>query len=455
MRPLSGLALMLLSSLAAAEETLTFRWSREVEVPALTTTSLVAAPLDSQFFRDTREGYPDVRLRDDKGMAIGFVIRAASEMKPCFLRTTWTAQQMAAKVDAATGLQLELALREKELLPNGIRIITPLRDFEHQVQVESSADGRTWVPADPSIVIFDYSRHVDARNVEVPISSGDHRYFRITIQDVTTEQESQLLVLHRHLSGSEETDRTERTTINRVPFRIDRVEFYRDEPKVESGKLRMTAYPIEKFEITDSEKDHQTVLVVESRREPITEIKVLTSAENFSRVASVAAELEDDNGRMFWSTLDTGTLTRFSIGSIKKDELTLINRETRAPRYRIVVENRDSPGLPITGVELAGPQYELMFLAAAGQTLRLEYGSSKVAAGQFDTAALQAAIKQGQLPIGATLLAARENAGVESGRAWQPWNDSRVLVGSICLATALLGWGLFRASRNLTPPPAV
>jgi len=99
--------------------------------------------------------------------------------------------------------------------------------------------------------------------------------------------------------------------------------------------------------------------------------------------------------------------------------------------YRVLIENRDSTPLAVTGVELTGPLYELTFLAAANRKMTLEYGSPDAQAGRYDTAALQAALSQGQAVTQAKWQPPRENlhAPTDQGRSWQPWNHPRVLFG--------------------------
>ena len=437
-----------------AEEVAQYRWTRDVELSEIAATTLVSIPLDSHFFMSTRDGWPDVRLKNSLDQSVAFLIQAAYDLKARTVRQTWPAQNLTAKVNTAVGLQVELALRDDDPLPSGIRIITPLRDFEHQVRVESSADGNSWTSAGPPSLIFDYSRYVDARNDFVPVKADSHRRFRLIIEDVTAEQESLLLELHRRLRGANEIDRTEDTTIVRRPFRIDRVEFYRDDEKSVNSHQQSAKYPASNFAVTEREKEHQTLLTFETMREPVTEINVITKSENFSRFATVEAEFEEINGKLEWRVISTGTLTRFSVGSIQKHELTLSIRESHASRYRVAIDNRDSPPLTVTGVELSGPLYDLTFLASIDQKFALQYGSPDVKAGQYDTAALQAAILQGSKRLTAKLASPVENqnAPVDQSRRWVPWNDTRVLVGAIIALTLLLGWGLYTAGKRIELP---
>ena len=455
-RLLALLTLLVGSTLYAAAGVPEYRWLRDVALPEITTTTLVAVPLDSHFFESTREGWPDVRLRNDRNESVGFLIRAAHDTKTRTVREFWTAEQASARVDANAGLQVELVRRDKEPAPTGIRIVTPLRDFEHQVRVESSSDGETWTSAGPASLIFDYSRFVDARNDLVSLDAGAARRFRLTIEDVTAEQESVLKELHRRLRGSDEISRTERTTIARRPFRVDRIEFYRDSERVESSRLKTTDYPATNFTVTQNEKEHQTIVVFDTHREPITEVTVNTTAENVSRETRVEVEVEETNGQKAWKAITHGTVTRLSIGTIERDVRTLTIPETRSIHYRVVNENRDSAPIPITGVELRGPQYQLLFLASPAQKATVEYGSSTAEPGHYDTAALQASLSAGHAPLEATLQSPQENknAPLNQSQPWAPWNDSRILTGAIVLFTLLLASGLFFAARRIdaTPP---
>lgn len=452
MRSLVATALLTIGGVAHGSDPPSFGWMRAVELPELTSVSLVAVPLDSHVYEFTRVDRPDLRLRWENGENVGFLLRAAAESQARSIRQFWAAQQVSAHVDEAQGLQVVVALREKDPEPQGVRIITPLTDFEHRVRVESSADGQNWSSAGEPTVIFDYSRYVDARHDTVPFRAEENWRFRVTIDDITAEQESLLLELKRRLRGGQEHEQIERSAVLRRPFRIDRIDFYRDDSQVETGKRHVTAYPSTNFLSKVDDKQHQTMLTFATRREPITEIKLLTAAANFSRTARVEAEVADENSRSEWKNVAQGTVTRFAVGAIHREDVTLTIPEQSTSRYRVIIENRDSPPLEITGVELFGPQYEVTFLAAPGQKLTLEYGSPDAPAGRFDTAALQAALAQDQPVLTATLEEPRANPGAGPAR-WKPWNDRRVLFGAILALTALLGWGLFRAGRNITAPP--
>jgi hypothetical protein len=183
---------------------------------------------------------------------------------------------------------------------------------------------------------------------------------------------------------------------------------------------------------------------------------LVTDATNFSRTATLQAPKSGGAGDD-WQTIAAGTLSRFAVANLTKNDVSLeLRGPQRHERYRLVLENRDSPPLDVKGVNGRGPVYQLVFLATPDQKLTLEYGSPEAQPGSYDAAALQASLAGGISPTIAKLTAAVENtaAPAEAPFRWsQLLDDSRVLFGGIALLTAILAFGLYRASRRLESTP--
>lgn len=456
MMKLGVLISVLLLAGSGSAPTASLKWQREIVIPEIKSPTLISVPLDTHFFEQTRSGWPDVRLLNSEGEAQGFIIRPVHAPHGRLVRRFWNAEQLSAKVVSDQELTIEFALRDHEPTPDGIRIVTPLTDFERQVQLEASIDGRAWESAGPTTLIFDYSRYVNARSDVAPLTKDERRRFRLIVNDLTAEQAGQILDLHRHLRGSEELDRTESTVVNRRPFRIERIEFYRDEQQAERGKPDVLTYPPADFRVSEDEQRHETVVTIGAQRQPLTQIKLLSDSQNFSRAVTV--ELERDRQSPGKSPLMVSSrLTRFAVGAIQRDETTITIPETATQRLRIAIANGDSRPLRISGVELGGPKYEIVALAAPGAVLKLAYGSEDVDAGQFDTAALEAAVAAHQPTVLGTLQTPRDQPYALSvghpSRLSQPWNDGRLLIASILAVMSLLIWALYRASLKVVTPP--
>ena len=450
-RTLLGMAFGLVLNIGVSQaDEGNFQWSRSVELPELTEATLIAVRLDADVYAATQDGLPDLRLRNARGESVAFVVRPATTTKERTVRSSWTAEQVSAKPLESGGLEVVLRLRDKESAPNGVRIVTPLRDFEHRVRVFTSADGAGWQTAGEPALIFDYSRFVDARSDSVGFAASSHRHFRIVIDDATSEQESQLMELRRELQSGSEVQRSERTAVARRPFRIERVEFFRDETKTIPDEPLLEPYPARDVRIAEDADEKQTVVSFTMQREPVSELSLDTDDANFSR--SVTVQLQNpETAASKWRTLAQGTVTRLAFQSLTREDVTLAVPETRGTQFRLLVANGDSAPLQLKGVSPRGPVHELLFLAQPGDELTLFYGDPRAEQPSYDTAAVHASLSAGYNATLATLGPAVKHV-VSARFRWSTLvEDVRIVIAVIAALTALLGWALYSASRRIQP----
>ncbi len=448
------LGLLLAVDFAIAENQL--RFSKPVEFAPLEDEELVAVPLDSDIYAATRTGYPDLRVLQGADDEVGFLVRRETAKTGRKVKQVWAAKNISLRPLEDDGLEItfRIDLDEHPEQPQGIRLITPLRNFEHHVRIESSTDGESWEPLVEEGLIFDYSQFMDVQNtaIELPASESKERsWYRITIEDVTQEQQSQLLELSRSLSGEEETSRTERQTIRRQPFRIDRIELWHDEMRIDKVGDKQVDYPLTIERTEQDAESRETHIYLKSRREPLTRLKVVTDVRNFSRSARVEVSREAREKKS-WQAIGSAKLTNLDFRSLKRESLAINFPEHRETEYRLVIENRDSPPLEVKDVIASGNAYEVVFLAEPKAEYRVAYDSPSLEAPNFDTAALTASIQEGFQPVRATL-----GLTVESEVAPQPGdpllkrllNNGPLLTGIIAVLVVLLAVGLYRATRNL------
>jgi len=444
----------------AADEGAEFRWSAAVESPPVDRPTLESVRLDSAIFAATRADLADVRLRNAQGQPVAFVLRGVPATKERTVVKSWPAVEQGAKPMAPTGLEIFIDPPRDQVGPvDGISIDTPLRNFEQQVRVYASSDSQDWRPVSPPTVIFDYSRFVDVRNVQVPITPTADRHFRLLIDNVTAEEAAQLQELSRHFQGTKEVDRTDRTVIDRRPFRVDRIIFHRRVVETETTGAQTVPYPTTDFRTVQDPEHQQTGLEFTSHGEPLSAVRLLTDETNFSREASLQIA-ESGRGvemeRARWQTVASATLVRFSLGSLDKNELSIRCPEQRGRRYRVVIENGDSPPVAFSGVEVEGPEYELVFLAVPGKSVTLDYGWPDASPPRYDTAAIQASLAAGGPIAYAELAEPVENLSAAKSPGWNfgsmlanPWVVACLIAG----LSVALGWGLYRAARRIDVPP--
>lgn len=446
-----------LSATVPADEAVTFHAARAVETK-LEQEELLAVPLDAELFAATRDGYPDLRIVGADGVPVPYVVRrkpAPKSSEP--IVKTWTQQPTSAKPLDGGGLEIVVRLDEKESRPFGVRLVSPLKDFEQRVRVYSSTDEIAWEPLGEETTVFDYSRYLDVRNDLVTFPETAHRHFRIVIDDVTVEQENELLAMTRRLRGGAEVERVEKTAIERRPFRIERLEFRRHAVQEKAAGDATTDYPLAGFRVDRDADKRQTVVTLEARREPLTSLTLQTDDRNFSRRATVEVAVGEKSSEG-WRPLTTTTVSRVDFKHLRRSETTIRIPETRSRKMRIVLDDRDSPPLAVTGVAASGPAYEAVFLAAPQTGYRLLYDSPTAAPPSYDTAALQEFLRSGIAAKSGALGPTVRETIVEPAAPIRPFdwlNDRRLLGGVAALLVVALGWGLLRAMKRIDAlPPA-
>jgi hypothetical protein len=444
------------------------RYARPVEIPAFTDEELVAVPLDSDVYFATDDDYADLRLLNAADEETAFIIRKVVDERSRTERRTFSIERPTVRPqdDGSLEITFEVDPATQPHVPLGVRLVTPLENFERHVEISGSADGETWQPLLSDGLVFDYSEFMDVHNHELPFeqpaptpTGAGVRRFRIRIDDVTQEQESQLLELTRRLQGDDEAGRTERTVVNRQPFRIDRIECWYEVEVPASAVERLQDYPLVDVRREVDAEAKATHIIVQSRRQPFTELTIAAADRNFSRAVHVEVPVDDlpSSAEVAWGRpIGSATLERFALRGLQRENLRISFPESRSTQLRLVIANADSPPLDVSTVTARGPVYEVAFLAQAGQSYRLTYGGGGLEVPNYDVAALHAALAEGYDPLSAPL--GPQVAAPAAPRPGEPaltrlLNDPRLLGGLIAVLVAALGVGLYRATRRLDALP--
>ncbi len=447
----SGLCL-LAGAAVPADEAPPSRFARAIETAPRTDEELIAVPLDSEVFAIAQPELGELRILDGEGNEVGYLLRTAPATQRVQVERFWTPRPPTLRRLEGEGLEITLTLEDRDPRPSGLRLVTPLDNFEQHIQVFSSRDGGTWQPLTEGL-LFDYTRYMDVRNDRLPLPPTEHRRLRIVIQHVTAAQESELLELTRRLSGDQPAESIERVQIERRPFRIDRLELWAEQ--VETTTPRITEYPLAGVQTEIDATKKLTQVLIESRQQPLTSFTLETPDRNFSRRVRIECEVASGSSQR-WQTLGEGAFTSLDFQSLYKHELTIRFAETRATRYRLTITNRDSPPLTIAGVTAAGPVRQAVFLAAPDGEYRLAYGGD-VDRATYDTAAIQAALKDRTTPVEATLAARVEPLALPPLAPEPPWklwvNNPWLLTALILVLAATLGWTLYQAAQRVDQLP--
>ncbi len=432
------------------------RFQKAVELPEIAAEELIVVALDSDVYEAASGDYSDLRLQDASGAVVPFLLRTAVETRTQSHRQHRDAPLRSARPLEENALEILVDVPDGAPQPHGIRLISPLKDFQHRVQVSASTDGQQWEPLTEDGLIFDYSRFIDVRNDSVAFTdtfTGDLKQLRIVIDDVTAEQYSRLLELTRELVSGEEAARSERVTVDRRPLKVEKVQLWRDVEQLRVVENRRNEYPLVGMSVDRDEQHGQTVVTFESRREPLTQLTIVTPSRNFSRHVSV--EVPQTQGmKSGWQRIGSGVISILDFKALQRQELSVSFPESRHRQYRLAIDDRDSPPLTITEIRAAGSVKELVFFASPEQPLTLAYGhdGGRWKPPSFDTAAITAALREGYQPQRAVLASTRQSlaAGESPPVDLQSLlNRPGVLLAIIAVLIVVLGWFLYQAGRRL------
>lgn len=445
-----------------AAEPARFRFVKEISRDKSTEEEIVSFTLDPDIYDITQNGLGDIRIFDNAGQETPYLLEQVVESRREGVRRTENIQVVSLEEKADT-IEVRLQLREKAHPIRGLSINTSLRDFVRKVQVFGSADGQEWTSLVKDGSIYDYSRYIDVRQLEIPLPDNTFQTFKLVIDNVTDEKEFPNKELARTFRGEDETKRVERTTVERRPLRIDRITGWYDVAQERSAVPKLTNYPVAAPAVTQNATKKQTIVTIATRREPLTSFTLQTEDRNFLRRSTVevqtprqSQEFGESRNTLEWTTVGSGIIFNIQFRTVSRQELKVPFSEQRQPTYRIVIENQDNPPIAISGVTAEGMQNRVLFLAKPGANYRVVYGSSQAAPPQYDSVSVLSAVRENSPVINATLGPQLKNSsygGEPVGGVGAMLNNWYFLGAAIGLMVVVLAWGLFRAGRRLENLP--
>jgi hypothetical protein len=435
---------------SAADPETRLRFQKDVDRIEASGDEIVAAPLDDEVYAVARDGFPDLRIIDDRNVEVPFVIETISRPR----RTSVAREPCPAKVDTlhveeGEALEVVVALDEHAKSADGATIRTPLTDFERRVRVYGDRGGE-WTLLNDDGRIFDYTRFMNVRNPDVALAANGFRRYKFVVEQEQDERESPFRELVRDRGRGVET---EIATVLRRPFRIDRIELWRD-VEHEGGEEEATfSYPITGLHVETDARRKVTRVVVKTGWQPLNGLRLETSSRNFSRPARVVVPV-DRKGRDAWVEVGRGTLALFAFRGFRREDLTIDFGERRADRYRLVIENADNPPIDVTGIEGKGTGRQVVFLGESGRTYRLFYGSDALEAPRYDAATVLDVIGRGRSRSVAKLGPQVRSAGYrQAGDRPRRLDGGVFLALAIVVMVAVLAWALIGADRRLKKLP--
>ena len=334
--------------------------------------------------------------------------------------------------------------------PARLEIRTPLRDFEKSVTVSETTDGTSWKPLVTDALVFDYERFLDFRRTSLVLPETRSRRFKVRISDATDQQRSLVKELSRTVSDATGVTVSESGMAETRRFRMDEIRFFTAAAKRGKNENEQIS-ELKILEQKSNTTNKTTEILIDGGELPLREVILTTADRNFRR--EVSLQIPDKSTTDGWHTITRGPVHCYRVGDFQEEHLSVRFNEVRSGRFRIVIENEDSPPLTISKVTGKGDAYELLFLAGEGDRCSVFLGSptESMKRPRFDTAAIAAAknqkVKRERFTFGP--LTENQNFSEDLPTDRRLFESKALLWSIIAAVVALLIFVLYRALQRV------
>lgn len=440
-----------------------YRFARSLILPEIAEggIALVSVTLPDDVFAATEDDFADLRILDAEGREIPRIVRKAVSTKAVTVRRYATLYPGASVnlIPHSDG-ELEVVLKVPDNHPpvEGLRIGTPLKNFEQAVTVFTSEDEKDWQPLVEDAAVCDYSQWMDVRHADIAFPRPASRHLRIVFSNPSVEREREWRDVVRQLRDGQETGRTEGTRIERQAFRIDRIESWQN--VVETGKaepLQREVTPDE-FRVESDRSRKATVVTLKMGRRPLAGLLVQTEDRNFRRRVTVEVPQRTATGRG-WQVVADDSIVRLRLPGYLWEDLTITFPEQRAEEYRVTIHDGDNQPLAIAGIRGVAFVYQAVFLveetSKPDRDYRLCYGDEFADRPDYDTTAVQAALSRRITPVEAEVGPAEPLAVTPNPlrRLTKNVDTAAILIVVVLVLAAGMGWSLYRAAKRHPASP--
>jgi len=460
--PLRRSALILAGSLAAglaqASTGTLYQFERAL-IPALTSAPLAAVVLDAPIYAGCAPDLRDLRLVENGAREMPYYVEQVMAMQPRIEQVAQPADIVTMHELPGNALEIVFQLSGENPGVSGIRVSTPLRDFERSVAVYIGATTQAWQLVVADALLFDYARYMDVAQHEVRLPQhAAGRFVKLVISAVTDETRSALArVTHEWHTGNA-TNVRETVDLTRRAFRIDRVTMWQDVTREAVREAVLCGYPLTGLTVTQDVGNGMTTLEFSAARAPLTAVRIVTPDRNFRRHARLFAHAAaPPHQSAAWTPVAATTLSSLQLGPFSRTALALSFPETRAERYRLQISNDNNPLLTITGVVATGTVYRLVFVPQAGAHYALRYGAPRASMPRYDLGALLSELQaRPDMQLWRLAAPVAQTVAPVTTTCWRNDHRTRILFSAaVIVMVAVLAWALWYAARRVQQlPPA-
>ncbi len=424
-----------------------FRYFKNLEF-TVNENKLISVPLDSEVYAQTQLEYDDLRIIDQNNQEIPYTVRKRLSTELKTVREYFPLKITSLTKTPEDKISLTLTIPgNNENRISGLRIDTHLKNFEKKVKVYAPVENGSdeWVEIAADKHVYDYSAFADIRELHILVPEEKYHFLKLEIQDVTDVQESGFVKLQQEFRDTRQESEIRTKFLEQRNFRIDRVQAFVEEEQVVVESAAERSYPLEILKNVQSDKAKQTLITLQSQREPLTGITLKVNGNNFRRQVQVKGI---KNGKK--QVIAETHIHDLTYENFHQQDLVVEIPERRADEYDLIVNHGDAPYLDIAGVKGIGPVYELIFLAEPAASYRLFYGSDKAEKPDYDEKPLETLLEKRFEPTITELGLQQVNPVHDSTFSITHFINSKWLLSTIIVVMVFtLAWALYHAIRQM------
>ena len=302
----------------------------------------VVVDLDRDVYAEARVDLGDVRVVDDSGIRVPFVIdRETAEAPPSLTPVVLNRGFVAGRAAVAT---LDFGQRVRK---SAVHVSLSGENFRRRVEVEGSDDGQAFTTLLDDAWVFAIPGATRYETIALP--DGDHRFLRLTV----------------HL-GSDDPRRIEIGGVTADGGRA---------PDLSGTPLPVAIRAIQ------LEKERDTLVVVDlpGAHHPFRAIELDVATPRFLRSVVVEAQRLP----LDWVAIGDGVVYRYESGG-RRYEKTRLDVGGRERRIRLRIRNLDDAPLDVRAARVIVPRERVLFEAQPGRVYWLTYGDERAPAPSFD-----------------------------------------------------------------------
>ncbi len=444
------LALVVSETTYASADASYFPYMKKLTPPENAKRDVATFVVDEEMFAETDNDYANLRVYGRDKAETPSLVRSKRKKRSEIREYSVSMRQIAFKTlpDNMIQVILEQVKHDEKSFdkPEAIVFSTKMQNYEKEVTVYGSSNQNKWDLLAEKQPVFDYTRFIDIRNSKINIKKGGYKYYKIEISNISESQQSPYTTIARESRKGEQVGEIEEASFKREDFRIDNIAFKGTKPTEVKTSGVTTEYSVKDFAVVHDGK--KTLVTFSTACTPLTSLEIVTSDSNFSRGVMVEGS-DSQNDEPSWCRISMSNVSRIRMGKFNQEHTTIhLSKAQRYSRYRITIQNLDSPALDITCVKAVGEVHEVVFFCKAPGDCRVLYGGENIKPPQYDIADV---LRKTEGEDADTYSPGKqeENLDYSGAKTFRFKQGKALLIIMVLLMVATLAWAIVKAIKNV------